>query len=260
MADDNPINRDVIGKILERGGMGAVLVNDGEQALDALEQERFDAVLLDRNMPGIGGLEALRAIRVMARGRERVPVIMLSADVTPDAKREAFEAGADAFLPKPVEALRLLEEVHTAVSAQHAERRPEPALPLPAKRASAPAEAAVVNRETLGSLEELSSSAGFLEKLAGVFIADNTVLLARMEEAVAARNVGEFRSHLHAMKGSSASMGTDRLTRLCTALGKHSDAELRLQGVAVVRSIGEELAAASEELNGYLRERKKSAS
>ena len=47
----------------------------------------------------------------MTRGRERLPVIMLSADATPEAKQEALEAGADAFLAKPIEAMRLLDEI-----------------------------------------------------------------------------------------------------------------------------------------------------
>ena len=54
VADDNPTNREVLGKILERGGHSVTLVTDGEQALDALERERLDIVLLDRNMPGPG--------------------------------------------------------------------------------------------------------------------------------------------------------------------------------------------------------------
>jgi two-component system sensor histidine kinase RpfC len=261
VADDNPTNREVIGKILERGGMGVVLVNDGDQALDALEHEKFDAVLLDRNMPGTGGIEALQAIRLMSRGRERLPVMILSADVTSEAKREAFEAGADAFLPKPIEALRLLEEIQSAAAERQDEhRRPPAAAGVAPVRAAPAAPAPVINTETLGHLEALGSSGGFIEKLAGVFLADNSSLRERMEQAFAGRNYREFRAHLHAMKGSSASMGTERLTRLCASLSQHSDADLRLQGPAILRSIGDELEAVRGELERYLHERKHSAS
>jgi HPt (histidine-containing phosphotransfer) domain-containing protein len=61
------------------------------------------------------------------------------------------------------------------------------------------------------------------------------------------------------MKGSSASMGTDRLTQLCTSLGKLSDAELRLQAPALVRTISDELAAARAQLERELRGRLPSA-
>jgi HPt (histidine-containing phosphotransfer) domain-containing protein len=132
--------------------------------------------------------------------------------------------------------------------------------PAPAQRAARAADEAdeVVNGETLGHLEELGSSSGFVEKLVGVFLADNTALLARIEQAIAARSYGDFRSHLHAMKGSSASMGTDRLTALCGRLGRLSDSEMRLQGPALLRSLTEELHAARRELERYVHEKRRS--
>jgi HPt (histidine-containing phosphotransfer) domain-containing protein len=180
--------------------------------------------------------------------------------VTPEVKREALEAGFDAFLPKPIEALRLLEEIQILTGKPQEARRAEPA------PASAPPRvvvelsqhAPVVNAETLGHLEELGSSAAFVEKLVGVFLADNGTLIGRVEQALAARDYKEFRSLLHALKGSSASMGTDRLTALCASLGKLSDAEMRLQAPRVLRSLNEELAAARGELERYVVEMKKS--
>jgi two-component system sensor histidine kinase RpfC len=257
VADDNAINRDVIGKILERAGHSVTLVNDGEQVLEALEREPFDTVLLDRNMPGIGGIEALQALRLMTRGRERVPVIMLSADVTTEAKREALEAGADAFLPKPIEALRLLEQIQALCDGA-----PEKVdrLGMPAQPPKTSAEAAVLNLGTLEQLKELGSSLSFVEKLAGVFLADNSALLGRIERSLAGRNYHEFHSLLHAIKGSSASMGTDRLTVLCSSMDRLTDAELRLQAPSLLRTLTEELAAARTQLERYVRERQSSAS
>ena len=265
VADDNPTNRVVIGKILERGGHTVTLVNDGERALDALEREPFDTVILDRNMPGIGGVQALQALRLMTRGRERLPVIMLSADATSEAKREALEAGADAFLPKPIEAMRLLEEIQALCAAVSEEARSAEALtPAQPPRPSWPAKAAepapVLNIETLEQLKELGSSASFVEKLAAVFLADNSALLGRIEQALAGRNYQEFRSLLHALKGSSASMGTDRLTHVCGRLDKLSDAEMRLQAPSLLRRLSDELAAARMQLERYLQDRRSSAS
>src|SRR6185436_3900930 len=84
-ADDNPTNREVIGRILERGGHTVTLVSDGEEVIEALEQASYDIVLLDRNMTRMGGVQALQLIRLMGRCLERIPVMVLSADVTPDA-------------------------------------------------------------------------------------------------------------------------------------------------------------------------------
>jgi len=258
VADDNPTNREVVGKILERGGHSVVLVENGEEALDALEREACDVVLLDRNMPGMGGMEALRAMRLMTHASRRLPVAMLSADVTPDVKREALEAGFDAFLSKPIEAMRLLEEVQALSALRPEEQRRLEGQSPRAPRPSSPGEAGVINTETLGHLEELSSSSAFVEKLVGVFLTDGGALLERIELALNGRNLQEFRSLLHAMKGSSASMGTDRLTALCGSLSRLSDSELRLQGSGLLHSIGEEFGAARSELQRYLRERKRS--
>jgi two-component system sensor histidine kinase RpfC len=266
VADDNPTNREVIGRILERAGHAVTLVNDGEQALDAVERAMPDVVILDRNMPGLGGVEALQALRLMTRGRARLPVIMLSADVTPEAKGEALNAGADAFLSKPIETMRLLNEIHSlAPAGAEAGRRIEAPASLhvvPSAAApsmiNAPAAVAVVNAETLRHLEELGSSVAFIERLVSVFLADSDSVLARMEKVLAARDYREFRSLVHAMKGSSASIGTDRLTRLCSSLGSLTDAELRLQASALQRAFSEELSAARHELERHLKERRSS--
>lgn len=263
VADDNPTNREVIGKILERGGHGVTLVQDGEEALDAAERDEYDVVILDRNMPRTGGIEALQAMRVMSSGGQRTPVIILSADVTPEAKQEAFEVGADAFLAKPIEALRLLDEIRAITAGRPEERerrRAEPEQSSKRPPVSLDSNSPVVDLETLGHLEELGSSPGFVKKLADVFITDNAALAIRIEEAVASRNYAAFRSHLHALKGSSASMGTERLTRLCTSLSAYPDSELKLQGPKLLRSLVEELAAARNELERYLHENQRSAS
>ncbi|HVC13020.1 MAG TPA: ATP-binding protein [Burkholderiales bacterium] len=260
VADDNRTNREVLGKILERGGHTVTLVADGELALDALDAANYDIVLLDRNMPGMTGIEALQAIRLLGRGRERLPVAMLSADVTPEARRDALEAGADAFLPKPIEALRLLEEIQNLTAGKAGETVQAAEIPNREKHdAVGNGSVPVVNAETLSHLEELGSSSAFLERLVGVFLSDSTALLAKVEASIGARNFVDFRSHLHAMKGSSASMGTDRLTRLCQSLGRLSDAEIRLQTPALVKSLSGELTAARTELERYLRDNRRSA-
>jgi two-component system sensor histidine kinase RpfC len=186
--------------------------------------------------------------------------MILSADATREARREALEAGADAFVPKPVEALQLLEEVRSLAAGQGAAPREEPAAGRVAAQAAPAAPPAVVNRDALGRLEELSSAPGFVAKVADIFCADAAALLGRMEKAVSGREFGEFRSQLHAMKGSSASMGAVRLSRLCGVLGRHSDAELQLQGPGLLRALTEEFEQARGELERYVREQRRSAS
>ncbi len=259
-ADDNPTNREVIGKILERGGHSVTLVCDGDEVLDAMERATYDIVLLDRNMTRMGGTEALQMIRLAGRGLEHIPVIVLSADVTPDARQECMDAGADAFLPKPIEAIRLLEGIQELV-AKSAGGAASGSVVFSGGEAPAPApfsQMAVVNEETLTQLEALGSP-GFLERLIEVFVADNVVLLKKVQESIAVQNFTEFRNHLHAMKGSAASMGAERLTRICNDQGKYADAELRLKSLQLLKSLEQELSAAREALLRHLNEKRQSA-
>ncbi|MDX1375699.1 MAG: ATP-binding protein [Burkholderiales bacterium] len=258
VADDHATNREVLGRILERAGHTCTLVAGGEAALDAIESTSFDIVLLDRNMPDMGGLEVVKALRAMLPAESRVPVLIVSADVTTEGREECMDAGADGFLGKPVEAARLLNEVQRIAASAHATGGPSPMPRVPPARNEAEDDAAVVNVETLGHLEELGSSPGFIEKLVSVFLSDNAALLAKMETAVSAHAFKEFRSLLHALKGSSASMGTDRLTRLCTRLGALNDGEMRLQAPVLLRSLTQELGAARGELERYIAERQRS--
>jgi two-component system sensor histidine kinase RpfC len=257
VADDNPTNREVISKILERGEHSSTLVEDGELVLDRLETGQYDVVILDRNMPGMGGVETLQALRLTTRGRGRIPVIILSADATPESRKEALEAGADAFLPKPIDARRLLDEVQRVVGGQR--ERQSAAEPKDAAPAQAAGQQGIINVDTLRHLEELGSSPAFVKKLCGVFFADNSLLLGRMETAIAARNYGDFRAQVHALKGSSRSIGTDRLTQVCDKLDSYSDAELRMHGPRLVRQFGEEISAARRELERYLQDKQQSA-
>ena len=254
IADDNAVNREVLGRIVERAGHRATRAEDGEKALDAIERERFDVVVLDRNMPGLSGVETLRALRHLTAGADRLPVMLLSADATPEARRECLDAGADAFVAKPVEALPLLEQIQ-ALAAR------EPARPRE-RRAAAPAPAgpvATINVDTLADLEQMSPAPHFLDRLIEVFLADSAALAARLEAALGARDVAEFRAALHALKGSSASVGTERLTQHCAALGRLSDAELRARGPALSGALRAELDAAAAELGRYLEARRQSA-
>ncbi|HVM98810.1 MAG TPA: response regulator, partial [Caulobacteraceae bacterium] len=106
LAEDNPINAMLARTLLRREGAETHHVEGGEAALEALMTGDYDLILMDVRMPGLGGLEATRALR--ARGVE-TPVVALTANAFEDDRRACLEAGMDDFLIKPLspEALRL---------------------------------------------------------------------------------------------------------------------------------------------------------
>jgi CheY-like chemotaxis protein/anti-sigma regulatory factor (Ser/Thr protein kinase) len=110
LAEDEPVNRMAVTAYLEKLGFGAVGVENGAEALRALEQGEFGLVLMDIQMPVMDGVEAIRAIRrgEAGEGNAGVPILALTAFAMAGDREIFLEAGADDYLPKPVDLDRLL--------------------------------------------------------------------------------------------------------------------------------------------------------
>jgi CheY-like chemotaxis protein len=112
VADDNPINLRLATRILREMGHTGALVTDGIKALKALDAQRFDVVLLDVTMPEMDGVEVLGKLRDLERqGRPKTTVIMVTAHDLPSDRKNLLAAGADGFVPKPLEAAALASEL-----------------------------------------------------------------------------------------------------------------------------------------------------
>ncbi|MEM7406319.1 MAG: response regulator [Pseudomonadota bacterium] len=115
-AEDNPINREFIDKILTQAGYAVVNVDNGQAAVDALARFRFDAVLMDRHMPIMNGLDATRAIRAQRDVVGVIPVIGLTAGATAEEIDACKDAGMDLVMTKPLRAATLLRELNIRLS------------------------------------------------------------------------------------------------------------------------------------------------
>jgi len=108
VAEDNSVNREVIGGMLQALGCEAVIVEDGLLALQALETATYDVVLLDLHMPHMDGLQTARTIHSRF-GEARPRLVALTADVVEERRQAFMEAGLDDFLPKPLRMAALRE-------------------------------------------------------------------------------------------------------------------------------------------------------
>jgi len=102
VVEDNRANRTIASEALEMAGYETVAVETGAAALEILERETLDLVLLDLHMPGMPGTRLLWHIRSSAKPYRDLPVVIMTADVTPSARAKALDAGASAFLTKPL--------------------------------------------------------------------------------------------------------------------------------------------------------------
>jgi signal transduction histidine kinase/ActR/RegA family two-component response regulator len=103
VVEDNMVNQKLIGILLEGLGYLVTFSEDGQLALERVQQESFDLILMDINMPVMDGLTATRAIRALPISMACVPIIVLTADVMNESREQSLAAGANDFLSKPVQ-------------------------------------------------------------------------------------------------------------------------------------------------------------
>ena len=246
VAEDNPVNQKVIRAILERAGHRVHMTEHGEQALDALEQGGWDAVILDMQMPGVSGLEVLKLYRFMEPDGPRAPVIMLTANATPEAVAACEEAGADAYLTKPVEARALVSCLERLTAGRGEGEAPRThgegggiVTVLQPQRAGGGER--LLDEEKLRELAELTDDPAFVPDLLRGFMKDAQTLIARMQAAVTAGRLHEFKDWVHALKGSAGNVGAEALHRACARVHKlpisqlaNGGAERELRGLLVL--------------------------
>ena len=121
VAEDHPTNQKIVSLFLSTMGWSLAMANDGVEALEMAGLEEFDAILMDMQMPNMDGLEATRRLRAASGYTQYVPIIALTANAM-DHHRAAFmEAGADAFVAKPLDPNVLIQTILTCAKASMAD-------------------------------------------------------------------------------------------------------------------------------------------
>jgi signal transduction histidine kinase/CheY-like chemotaxis protein len=112
LAEDNDVNRTLALRLLEKRGFSVCAVVDGQAAVDALDTESFDLVLMDVQMPGLDGFEATAAIRAKERiSGAHLPIIALTANALKGDQERCINAGMDAYISKPIRTAELFETI-----------------------------------------------------------------------------------------------------------------------------------------------------
>lgn len=103
IAEDNPINQKLALKLLENFGYNVSVANNGQEAVTACENQKFDLILMDLQMPVMGGFEAVEQIRNIEKAKNlRTPIVALTAHSFEEHRKRCLEAGMDGFVVKPI--------------------------------------------------------------------------------------------------------------------------------------------------------------
>jgi signal transduction histidine kinase/PleD family two-component response regulator/HPt (histidine-containing phosphotransfer) domain-containing protein len=224
LAEDNPVNQKVAAKMLERLGYRVDVAQNGLKALEALERNRYAAVLMDVQMPEMDGYEATAEIRRREaasawQGEYRsTPIIAMTANAMQGDREKALAAGMDDYLAKPVRQEDLDEVLGRWVAQEPAEAAIGGVL---AKEDSVEHEANGENRaldpEVLAGLRDLGDEE-LLAELAGMFFDDASSRLGELREAVEAGDTAGVGRVAHTLKGSSGNMGATRMSEICAEI------------------------------------------
>jgi CheY-like chemotaxis protein len=114
LVEDNEMNRDMLGRRLQRRGFEVVYAEDGEQALAQARAENPDIILMDLSLPVMDGWEATRRLKNDSEQAD-VPIVALTAHAMAQDEQKALDAGCDAFETKPVDFSSLLETIEGLV-------------------------------------------------------------------------------------------------------------------------------------------------
>ncbi len=192
LAEDNPINQHLARLALEKRGHQVVVVEDGREAVDILQRESFDVVLMDLSMPQMDGLEATASIRKQEQGTARhVPILALTAHALRGDKARCLAAGMDGYLSKPLRVAELCAAVEGAGSES----------PDAASDSRTPRTPGIVL-----SVDRLLPSFGgdveILERIASVYLERTPELMDAIRTALLAEDTAALAKAAHRLKGS----------------------------------------------------------
>ena len=217
VVEDNEVNQMVAIGYLERMGHSGHCVGDAETALTTLQEQSFDVVLMDVNLPGISGTEATQQLRKMQDpALAKLPVIGISAHVQEDQIESHLNAGMNGFVAKPVSPERLAKALESVAQGQQGR------VYLSARRAGdapPPVQTAVQlalqeNVRDLGLERSRDIAELFLRQLTQEFLS--------LKQAVADEDWNETQKIAHRLKGAVGNYSQDDVVHLLAELEKHA--------------------------------------
>jgi two-component system, sensor histidine kinase len=244
VAEDHPVNRQVMAALLSSMGHRTYFVPSGDEAIAAVKRQRFDLVLMDLHMPGLDGIEATRLIRALPeRGAATVPIVALTADAFTETRERCLVAGMNSFLTKPVgreklgALLRQLFGSHAGIDVDGGVE----AMPLRADLSDADA-APLIDSAAVARTLDLLTPPRYAQVLAD-YLDQAPSTVERLRHAVRDAQPLDLRVHAHATRGAALNLGLAALAATAEAL-QNGAAHLPAHEIALlVQRFDDQLAA-----------------
>ena len=277
LVEDNPVNRQVAQRLLGLVGVSFAIAENGKEALDLIDQQPFDAVLMDCQMPVMDGYTATRIRRQKeTAGVKRIPIIAMTANAMAGDRDKCLKAGMDDYMSKPLNRA-LLEQMlrkwlpagaktlaaavpvskpaaaptpPATAPAVAAPTRPSPA--PPAAAATSPTQERVLDAEVVRDLLDVMGDE--FTDLVRVYLEDTPKALAALEQSVARGSIDGLIAPSHSLKSTSANLGAMALSELAKRLehGARSGTLTSGDAAVLVTEVKRTFQRVTAELNALL--------
>ncbi|MGZ0017981.1 response regulator [Nitrosomonas sp. wSCUT-2] len=235
VAEDNLVNQEVAKAMLSKLGMTATIANDGKEAVDLVEKNQYDIILMDCQMPVMDGLEATSLIRKQYGG---IPIIALTANATEEDRALCLNAGMNDFLSKPYSIEQLQQKITAWLSQEKADKTGASVAGSIEKYDEVSA-MSTINFTRLNQIRELdpSGSDSLLHKILQAYLDSAESYVRQLEQAIANDDAESLRQSAHALKSSSGNVGADDLS----AIFKQIEADAKAGELAHARTLLESM-------------------
>ncbi|MDB5795669.1 MAG: domain S-box [Noviherbaspirillum sp.] len=247
VAEDHPINQTLVTEILQERGHTFAVANNGLEVLEMLEQQEFDVILMDGQMPQMDGYQATAEIRrrEQATGK-RTRIIAVTAHAGKKDRETCLAAGMDEYVAKPVDPVQLIERLEA-----------QPGTAGTGTLAVAPAPVNCVPAfDADSALKRVRGKQAFLLYLVEAFMQDLPGALAEIEEATATGDAHRLARSAHRLKGAAVTLSAGPVAEIAQELEKMGDNNDMAAVQEAIRELEGRAATLAAELTAYMEEAK----
>lgn len=197
LTEDNPVNQKLALRLLEKRGHFVTIANNGREALDVIEREQFDVVLMDVQMPEMDGFEATKRIRARERDTGgHLPIVAMTAHAMKGDRERCLEVGMDSYISKPLYPTELFEVV------ENLGHSPESVPSAPALT-----ESAAPTFDQKAALENVGGDISMLREIIDLYLQEYPAWLTAIREGVMNRDHASVSRNAHKLKGAISTFG-----------------------------------------------------